>query len=419
MLASCCGWWLVVDQISCSQSLVWGPIWQRRHLRCLQWLLNVVATWSLMRVEDFDLLIRNLAQPSIWRRSVMRHYLQMEDLRMDAWWSFWMEQQFFGEVENNKWSLYQLQNVLVEFVNISTAGESIAVVLQELTLMVRKIGWCDSKAALGILENEGGNWRTRHLRFRSAYVRQLVSSGEWLACHVPGSNMIADLGTKAFSWVKIHQLRTALGMQNPPKVSSEVRKEEPSDYSGIARTQLDSVRAQRLLQLLSFLVLIEKAKGEDGSDLPEDEAEIKNWIPLFVYTLFIIGVTIIGKALMNWCFGWLEGMMRSDAAVKNDALDDNLGDTLSSSRDEDQLPLRRPADLPQQDPVPLQVPAEPKGLPVPKPPQRCPQQGARGRRWSRKTWTSGSKRKRGRSFCHQPFWKREVTRRGESPGGFA
>ncbi len=51
----------------------------------------------------------------------------------------------------------------VEFVNTITAGESIAVVLQELTSKIRKIGWCDSRAALGILENEGGNWRARHL----------------------------------------------------------------------------------------------------------------------------------------------------------------------------------------------------------------------------------------------------------------
>ena len=58
---------------------------------------------------------------------------------------------------------------LVEFVNTITAGESIYAVLQELTTKTRKIGWCDSRAALGILENEGGNWRTRHLRFRSAF----------------------------------------------------------------------------------------------------------------------------------------------------------------------------------------------------------------------------------------------------------
>ena len=165
---------------------------------------------------------------------------------------------------------------LVEFVNTITAGESIAVVLQELTSTVRKIGWCDSKAALGILENEGGNWRTRHLQFRSAYVRQLVLSGEWLACHVPGSNMIADLGTKALSSLKIHQLRTALGMHNPPKVLLEVDREESPESTRTVRTQLDSVRAQRLLQLLSFLVVIEKAKGEDESDFPERGDEIKN-----------------------------------------------------------------------------------------------------------------------------------------------
>lgn len=150
-------------------------------------------------------------------------------------------------------TLSPAESEMVEFVNTITAGESIADVLHELTPTIRKIGWCDSKAALGVLENEGGNSRTGHLRFSSAYVRQLVSSGEWLAWHVPGSNMIADLGTKSFSSVKIHQLRTALGMQTPPKVSPELRKENPAGSSKTARTQSDSVRAQRLLKQTTFL----------------------------------------------------------------------------------------------------------------------------------------------------------------------
>ncbi len=290
---------------------------------------------------------------------------------------------------------------LVEFVNTITAGESIAVVLQELTSTVRKIGWCDSKAALGILVNEGGNWRTR----------QLVLSGEWLACHVPGSNMIADLGTKALSSVKIHQLRTALGMQNPPKVLFEVDREESPESTRTVRTQLDSVRAQRLLQLLSFLVVIEKAKGEDESDFPERGDEIKNWFPLLTYTFCIIGLTM----MMNWCLGWIQGRLKSKAVVKSDALDDgDIDEDLSSSRDEAQggseLHLRRPADLPQQDQSPLQVPAEPKGLPVPKPPQRCPQQGAQGQEEDPgRVEPAGPKGRGGRSFCDHSQRKREVT----------
>ena len=87
--------------------------------------------------------------------------------------------------------------------------------------------------------------------------------------------------------------------------------------------------------------------------------------------------------MMNWCLGWIQGRLKSKAVVKSDALDDgDIDEDLSSSRDEAQggseLHLRRPADLPQQDQSPLQVPAEPNGLHVPKPPQRCPQQGAQG-----------------------------------------
>ena len=75
---------------------------------------------------------------------------------------------------------------------------------------------------------------------------------------------------------------------------------------------------------------------------------------------------MIGKVLMNWCFGWIKGRLRSDASAKRDALDDDFDDTFSTKGS--QLPLRRPADL------------EPQGLPLPKPLQRCPQQGGRPKR---------------------------------------
>ncbi len=112
---------------------------------------------------------------------------------------------------------------LIEFVDAITAGESIAVVINELVGEVKKYGWCDNMAALGILSNEGGNWRTRHLRFRSAFTRQLVLKGEWIAQHLLGANMMADIGTKPLSAVKIKELKKKMGMASPPEKERECR----------------------------------------------------------------------------------------------------------------------------------------------------------------------------------------------------
>ena len=248
---------------------------------------------------------------------------------------------------------------LVEFVNTVTAGESIYVVLQELTSKVRKVGWCDSRAALGILENEGGNWRTRHLRFRSAYVRQLVLSGEWIACHVPGTNMIADLGTKALSSTKLNQLKKILGMANPPKV----RSSEESD-GGIESTPSvhgDYAQIKRLVQILSLVASLQQAAGQGDGDLevPEENGDSKDWIPLVIYTTLVIVVTLIGRTLVVWFLKVTAGDSSPNAIEEKEVSEDE------QVSEEDQVQavsprekaLERPAhlpeplsDLPHQDP---------------------------------------------------------------------
>ena len=159
------------------------------------------------------------------------------------------------------------------------------------------MGWCDSRAALGILENEGGNWRTRHLRFRSAYVRQLILSGDWVACHVPGTNMIADLGTKALSSVKLKQLKNILGMSSPP-----TRPGDESDPGHGASTVLpgNQLQAKRIVQILSLVASLQEAAGGEVEppEFPEDE-ENKEWVPLAIYTLMVIVVNLGWKNFLD------------------------------------------------------------------------------------------------------------------------
>ena len=232
---------------------------------------------------------------------------------------------------------------LVEFVNTVTAGESIYVVLQELTSKIRRVGWCDSRAALGILENEGGNWRTRHLRFRSAYVRQLILSGDWVACHVPGTNMIADLGTKALSSVKLKQLKNILGMSSPP-----TRPRDESDPGHGASTVLpgNQLQAKRIVQILSLVASLQKAAGGevDPPEFFEDE-ENKDWIPLAIYTLMVIVVTLAGRILWTWCVEIFSEKVSLNALEESEELEDDDEVQASCSRDE--------------------VPARPKHLPEP------------------------------------------------------
>ncbi len=203
---------------------------------------------------------------------------------------------------------------LIELVDAITAGESIAVVLDELMDDVKKFGWCDSQAALGILSNEGGNWRTRHLRFRSAFTRQLVQRGEWIIQHLSGADMTADIGTKPLSAAKIKEFKRRMGMASPPEESGdgrpllpEVLEEEEKDHQEISSQKKMKVdKVNYVIKLIALAANLEAAKAQ-----PQEEGEEKEWRPLIAFTLLVVVVTIFWtltfRSLMQWFssnMGW-------------------------------------------------------------------------------------------------------------------
>ena len=97
------------------------------------------------------------------------------------------------------------------------AGESIAVIINELYPKLVKTIKTDSLSAVAILSRDSGSWRTRHLRLRA---------GDWLAQHIPGEIMIADLGTKALTAVRLELLKRLMGM------GSVVKEGEPEEPIG-------------------------------------------------------------------------------------------------------------------------------------------------------------------------------------------
>lgn len=70
----------------------------------------------------------------------------------------------------------------------------------------------DSTAALAIAVGESGSWKTRHLRRRAHSLRWRVARGDWLARHLPGAELPADIGTKALCHEKFVKFRGMMGM---------------------------------------------------------------------------------------------------------------------------------------------------------------------------------------------------------------
>ena len=189
-------------------------------------------------------------------------------------------------------------------------GESIHVILHEVFPDVPKVLKTDNMPALSILTGDGGSWRTRHLRLRTAYARQSVSAGEWTLQHVPGEFMVADIGTKPLTAARF--LKVCMGM-GKVKSKSEVgveegkerkegeKKEEKKEQDG----QLANKEKKRLAKTAQVLRLITLAASIAVTKAEEEAEEAFSFEVILIYTLAIIVLTLAVQRLpgMQQCGG--------------------------------------------------------------------------------------------------------------------
>ena len=189
------------------------------------------------------------------------------------------------------------ESELAELTESMTAGESVAVLFEELFGRVKKVAWCDSQAVITILVSEGGSWRTRHLRMRSAFARQAVMRGEWQIAHQPGEKMIADIGTKSLSSTRPSSLKEMFGMKRVPTKEAEEEeysKEENEKKKGEDLRVRKAVAVQ--LIVIAAQMSLSRASEAEGGDQEEEEQqgeEAALHMVVFFYTLVVVVITIL------------------------------------------------------------------------------------------------------------------------------
>ena len=87
-------------------------------------------------------------------------------------------------------------------IGLSTRGLLSELFGKELPITI----WVDNSAAIALLTTSSGSWRTRHLRLRSNWVREMSNRKELTIKYVPGELQRADLGTKPFTRERLRQL---------------------------------------------------------------------------------------------------------------------------------------------------------------------------------------------------------------------
>eukprot|EP00438_Fugacium_kawagutii_P003808 Skav205036 [mRNA] locus=scaffold2669:138044:140299:- [translate_table: standard] len=194
------------------------------------------------------------------------------------------------------------ESELVEVLEGAVAGEAVRAVVEELIgARIRSCIHTDSSSALAIVTNESGSWRTRHLRKRAFHLRTRVIAGDWLMRHVPGSEMPADLGTKALGCDRFETLRKLIGMKK-----RETNQAEMAEKHAVSKPQL-----QQALKMIILATRVFMAKGAVEDEKHAVRAEVMmmwsvnpthGWMMLSVIgALIMMGVLWSVRVGMKWC----------------------------------------------------------------------------------------------------------------------
>ena len=167
-------------------------------------------------------------------------------------------------------------------------GESTAALLEVLERNVNKRLQGDCKAALAQVLGDTGPWRTRHLRLRSAKLREALRDPlmRWSAEHKPGADLAADGLTKALQSKAFDHFVQLLRMEHctdhdpvGPKVAAvQVKPPMHVNYAvasacvAVGAAMLDTnLAVASLILLAGFLLRVVVGKGMRSQQDPQKD----------------------------------------------------------------------------------------------------------------------------------------------------
>ena len=119
-----------------------------------------------------------------------------------------------------------VESVEGTLLGLSTRGLLTELLGEELHMTL----WVDNSAAVSLLTTSSGSWRTRHLRLRSNWVREMATRKEISIKYIPGERQKADLGTKPFTRDRLRQLVEMWNIQDRPVSVKSLRPQEEKSW---------------------------------------------------------------------------------------------------------------------------------------------------------------------------------------------
>ena len=166
---------------------------------------------------------------------------------------------------------------LVAAIETMTLSMSMRSIVDEFGIHMAGTTLCiDNQAALTLANpTSTASWRTRHLRIRSAFLREKVEQGEVILRFVPGKYQLADLLTKGLPRVRLEELNAQWGLVD----------------------LLEAFSKMRLIKIMVMMTMC--VQSARGSLLPKDPIPIETSWELYV----VLGLVMVAVVAL-WECGW-------------------------------------------------------------------------------------------------------------------
>ncbi|CAE7249905.1 GIP [Symbiodinium sp. CCMP2592] len=177
-------------------------------------------------------------------------------------------------------------------------GSSTEALMKELVRDLDKMQLLVDNIAAIVISEGGGSGRTRHLRVRSCFIKDLIDKGELAVTHCPGDVQLADILTKVLAGPRHQFLRDLLGLgpNNPDVTIAAVQRRE------VNPVRASPERTKLWIWILVAWLQVMVSVGADADD-SDGQAPLGPELSMMVLllTFSILFVWESGKACLNAC----------------------------------------------------------------------------------------------------------------------
>ena len=193
-------------------------------------------------------------------------------------------------------SLSTAESELCEAIEGIIMGDSVDVVIQEMHQgRYIKMVKVDNTAAVSLLTEPSGSWRTRHLRLRAAHLRWRLGRLDWIVESIPGPVQVADVGTKALTSPRLEELKDLMEMK-------EAKKEKQAEDEKEDRSEGKTGRREEVEKILRMVVVLGCIQQASGMEEMDGITHIELEIPILI-VLASVGLLHVIMAIWNYIQG--------------------------------------------------------------------------------------------------------------------